>query len=265
MHKWTFSRALAGRSRRKDNDNRVEKPPPWKRFFASSEGGPQRPAFPGRFVAGRQFLTDRSKTATMGSSVMARPREFDREQVLDQAIEVFWQHGYEGTSIQHLVDRMGIHRGSLYCAFGDKHGLFLAALDRYEEVFHSRILERLAEGGHRGKARRAIRRVFEDIVGSCAGSAGRRGCLMTNSAVELAAHDRDTAARVIANLSRLEEALCTALRTAQAEGELARKHDARALARFLASSLQGLRVMGISCPDRTVLRDVARVTLSVLD
>ena len=196
---------------------------------------------------------------------MARPREFDRAQVLDQAIEVFWQRGYEATSIQDLVDRMGIHRGSLYCAFGDKHGLFLAALDRYEEVFHSSILERLAESSLRGRARQAIRHVFDDIVRSCAGHAGRKGCLMTNSAVELAARDRDTAMRVSANLSRLEEALCTAVRTAQADGELSRKHDARALARFLASSLQGLRVMGMSCPDRLVLRDVARVTLSVLD
>ena len=196
---------------------------------------------------------------------MARPREFDRAQVLDQAIEVFWQRGYEATSIQELVDRMGILRGSLYCAFGDKHGLFLAALDRYEEVVHSKILERLADGSLRGRARQAIRHVFHDIVRSCAGQAGRKGCLMTNSAVGLAPRDRDTAARVDANLFRLEKALCTAVRTAQADGELSSKHDARALARFLASSLQGLRVMGMSCSDRTVLRDVARVTLSVLD
>ena len=180
---------------------------------------------------------------------MARPREFDRAQVLDQAIEVFWQRGYEATSIQDLVDRMGIHRGSLYCAFGDKHGLFLAALDRYEEVFHSKILERLADGSLRGRARQAIREVFDDIVRSCAGGGGRKGCLMTNSAVELAARDRDTAARVGANLSRLEKALSTAVRTAQADGQLSSQHDA----------------MGMSCPNRAALRDVARVTLSVLD
>ncbi|HEX9725456.1 MAG TPA: TetR/AcrR family transcriptional regulator [Vicinamibacteria bacterium] len=196
---------------------------------------------------------------------MARPREFDRTQVLDQAIEVFWQRGYERTSIQDLVDRMGIHRGSLYCAFGDKHGLFLAALDRYEEVFHSKILDRLAAGRLRGGAKRAIRRVFDDVVRSCAGESGRKGCLMTNSAVELAARDGDTAARVSANLSRLEEALCAAVRTAQADGELSSRHDARTLARFLLSSLQGLRVMGMASHDRNVLRDVARVTLSMLD
>jgi len=202
---------------------------------------------------------------TNEGTAMARPREFDRTQVLDQAIDVFWQRGYEGTSIQDLVDRMGIHRGSLYCAFGDKHGLFLAALDRYEEVFHSKILDRLAAGGVRGEARQAIRQVFDDVVRSCAGQAGRKGCLMTNSAVELAARDGDTAARVSANLSRLEEALCAAVRTAQADGELSRRHDARTLARFLLSSLQGLRVMGMASHDRNVLRDVARVTLSMLD
>ena len=120
---------------------------------------------------------------TNEGTAMARPREFDRTQVLDQAIDVFWQRGYEGTSIQDLVDRMGIHRGSLYCAFGDKHGLFLAALDRYEEVFHSKILDRLAAGRLGEGARQAIRQVFDDVVRSCASQAGRKGCLMTNSAV----------------------------------------------------------------------------------
>jgi len=196
---------------------------------------------------------------------MARPREFERDVVLDRAIEVFWQRGYQGTSIRDLVDRMGIQRGSLYGAFGDKHGLFLAALDRYEEVFHSAILDKLAEGGHPGRGRRAIERVFQDVLRECAGGNGRKGCLMTNSAVELAARDRDIAARVAANLCRLEQAMLRALRTAQADGELSRKHDARALARFLAASLQGLRVMGKTRPDRALLRDVVRVTLSVLD
>ena len=192
---------------------------------------------------------------------MARPREFDREQVLDQAIEVFWQHGYEGTSVQDLVDHMGINRGSLYGAFGDKHGLFLAALNRYEETFHSTILERLEPSG---SAMRSIRRVFEDVIRECSCDDGRKGCLMTNSAVELAAHDRDTAALVAANFSRLQEAFLKALRTAQADGELGKKQDTKALARFLTSSLQGIRVMGKACPDQALLRDVVRVTLSVL-
>jgi TetR/AcrR family transcriptional repressor of nem operon len=196
---------------------------------------------------------------------MARPREFDRARVLDRAIEIFWQHGYEATSIQDLVDGMGIHRGSLYCAFGDKHGLFLAALDRYEEVFHSKILEQLAGGSRRGRGRRAIREVFDEMVRSCAGRAGRKGCLMTNSAVELAARDRETAARVRAYTSRLEEALCRAVQTAQADGEVSSRYGARPLARFLANSLQGLRVMGMFSDDPSVLRDAARVTLSVLD
>ncbi len=193
---------------------------------------------------------------------MARPREFDRDEVLDQAIEVFWQHGYEGTSVQDLVDSMGINRGSLYGAFGDKHGLFLAALHRYEETFHSTISERLAEGG---SPMQAIRRVFEDVVRECSCDEGRKGCLMTNSAVELAAHDRDTAALVAANFTRLEEAFVKVLRHAQSDGELGKKQNPRALGRFLTSSLQGLRVMGKACPDRVLLRDVVRVTLSVLE
>jgi TetR/AcrR family transcriptional regulator, transcriptional repressor for nem operon len=218
----------------------------------------------GPFLASLPFLTERSKMARMLPG-MPRPIEFDRAEVLDQAIEVFRQRGYQGASIQELVDRMGIQRGSLYGAFGDKHRLFLAALDRYEEVFHAAILGRLEQANRRGGCRQAIRCVFQDVARSCSSHEGRKGCLMTNSAVELGARDRDTRARVAANLSRLEDAFCRALRTAQADGELSPEPDARALGRFLTSSLQGLRVMAKARPEPALLRDVVRMTLTVLD
>jgi TetR/AcrR family transcriptional repressor of nem operon len=193
---------------------------------------------------------------------MPRPREFDREEVLDQAIEVFWQRGYEAASIQDLVDHMGIQRGSLYGAFGDKHGLFLAALDRYEEVFYSRVLAKLETSG---SPRAAIQRVFEDVARECACEDGRKGCLMTNTAVELSTHDDETAERVAANFSRLENGFFQALVAARAKGEIGEEPGARALSRFLTNSFQGLRVMGKACPDRALLRDVVRVTLSALN
>ena len=78
---------------------------------------------------------------------MARHKAFNREEVLDRAIEVFWAHGYEATSIQELVDSMGINRGSLYDTFGDKHRLFLEALDRYEQAFHTNSEKRMHRKG----------------------------------------------------------------------------------------------------------------------
>ncbi len=193
---------------------------------------------------------------------MARPKEFEREEVLDRAIEVFWDRGYEAASIQDLVDQMGINRGSLYDTFGDKHRLFLEALDRYEEVFHAEILEMLTQAG---SPRKAIERVFDSVTRQCACDSGRRGCLLTNTAVELSGHDSDSADRVRANFTRLESAFHRACRESMEKGEIGARHDPRALARFLTSSLQGLRVMSKARPSRAHLRDIARVALSVLD
>lgn len=193
---------------------------------------------------------------------MARPKEFDRAEVLDRAIEVFWNRGYEGTSIQDLVDTMGINRGSLYDTFGDKHRLFLEALDRYEETFHTRIL---AELDDLRRPRRAIERVFDAVIRECACESGRRGCFLTNSAIELSGHDRDTADRVQANFERMETAFERALAVARDTGDVGCRHEPRALARFLTSSLQGLRVMSKAGASRSVLHDIAKVTLSTLD
>ena len=193
---------------------------------------------------------------------MARPKEFEREEVLDRAIEVFWDRGYEAASIQDLVDQMGINRGSLYDTFGDKHHLFLEALDRYEEVFHAEILEMLTEAG---SPRKAIERVFDSVTRQCACDSGRRGCLLTNAAVELSGHDSDTSDRIRANFTRLETAFHQACKASIEKGEIRTRHDPRALARFLTSSLQGLRVMSKARPSRAHLRDITQVALSVLD
>ncbi len=193
---------------------------------------------------------------------MARPKAFDRQEVLDQAIEVFWDRGYEAASIQDLVEHMGINRGSLYDTFGDKHRLFLEALDRYEEAFHAKLFDILSQAG---SPRKAIERVFESVVQQCACDSGRRGCLLTNTAVELSGHDNDTADRVRANFTRLESAFFRACQASQKRNEIGGRHDPRALARFLTSSLQGLRVLSKAGPSRAHLRDIVRVIVSTLD
>jgi TetR/AcrR family transcriptional repressor of nem operon len=186
---------------------------------------------------------------------MGRPREFNREEALDRALQVFWTQGFERTSVEDLTESMGIRRGSLYAAFGDKHRLFLEALDRYEERFY-RDTHRFLEDG---SAREGIRRVFEQVVSDCACGRGTRGCFITNTAVALAEDDPETASRVRANLRRLEDAFASAL---------ARERtfpSPRALARFLTSSLQGLRVLSRCGVALDVLDDAVEVTLSVLD
>jgi TetR/AcrR family transcriptional repressor of nem operon len=193
---------------------------------------------------------------------VARPKEFERDVVLDRAVQVFWARGYEATSIQHLVDRMGIQRASLYATFGDKRGLFLAAIDRYDEAVTAKLLAALEQAGS-GKA--AIRRFFRLKVEAALERGRPRGCLVTNSAAELGARDRGTASRIGAVLKKIEAGFHRAVIRAQETGEIDRAKNPRALARFLTSSAQGLSVMAKASPDRAVLEDIVEVILAALD
>jgi TetR/AcrR family transcriptional repressor of nem operon len=156
---------------------------------------------------------------------------------------------------------MGIQRGSLYGAFGDKRALFLAAMERYDRVMTARLLATLDAPGS-GLA--AIRRFFRLKVEAAQERGRPRGCLVTNSATELGSRDRATASRIGATLDRIEAAFQRAVVRAQAAGEIDPTRDARALARFLTSSAQGLSVMAKTSPDRATLDDIVTITLEVV-
>lgn len=191
---------------------------------------------------------------------MARTKSFDPEVVLDLAVEVFRERGYASTSVDDLIARLGIKRQSLYDTFGDKHALFLAALDRYEQRLHAEVVAVL-EGD--GAGLDAIERVFWAVVE--AGEARRPGCLMVNTAVEAAGRDPEASRRVRRNAERVEQAFRAALERALARGDLAgRSRDLGALARYLSNALRGLQVTARMGADVGELRDVIRVTLSVI-
>jgi len=191
---------------------------------------------------------------------MTRTTEFDQDAALDRAMHLFWRQGYEATSIQDLVEHMGIGRGSLYNTFGDKHALYLAALDWYCATVGAGFLAPLDEPL---PVRAALRRVFDNVVAESLAE-GHHGCLMANSTLELASHDSTVRCRAAANLEGLEERIGRVLAHAQQEGEIGAHHDPRAVARFLFNALQGMRVTAKVTSDRAVLEDIARVTLSVL-
>ena len=193
---------------------------------------------------------------------MARHKEFDRDEALHRAMEVFWSRGYEATSVGDLVEHMGINRQSLYDTFGDKHSLYLAALDRYREVEGRKMFE-LLEGA--GSVKKALRQLFEGVVECALGGGERRGCFVGNATSELAARCKATAEKACGNMAAAEEALYRALLRGKREGEIKGVRDPRAVARFLYSSLQGLQLMSKATKDRKTLEDVVRVTLSVLD
>ncbi|PGH48258.1 TetR/AcrR family transcriptional regulator [Streptomyces sp. Ru87] len=194
---------------------------------------------------------------------MARTKEFDPDAALQSALELFWDRGYEATSMADLVERLGIGRASIYATFGNKHELYLKALDRYNEDRDAALLRELSQPGPALPAVRALVRRFAAEAGS--GDRRGRGCFVTNTAAELGAHDPASARRVGASWDHIETLLHSALVRAGARGELPAGRDPRALARMLLVLLQGLRVVGKASDDPGRVRDAAEQALRLLD
>ena len=192
---------------------------------------------------------------------MARTKEFEPARALTRAMDLFWRRGYEATSVHDLLEEMGIGRGSMYDTFGDKRALFLAALDRFEETRVSRADE-ILEGS--ASAVEGIRRLFETTIEGLVSYEPRRGCLMANTAVELAPHDEQVAGRISRYVRRTEDAFERALVRGRATGEIPADKDPKALAHFLVSTLHGVRVLARAGVDRAVLDDSVRTALEVL-
>lgn len=194
---------------------------------------------------------------------MARPQEFDRQEVIARAMNVFWRKGFEATSIQDLVDATKLNRGSLYNAFGDKAGLFAAVMEAYAAAAPDSELVRALDAG--GPARPAIETFFAALVERGAADKERRGCLIVNTASELVSRDPSVARWMEAAAHRQEKALTTLVERGQTAGEIAPWRDSRALGRFLFAAAQGLIVTGKVDPDPAVLEDIAAMSLSLLD
>jgi TetR/AcrR family transcriptional regulator, transcriptional repressor for nem operon len=192
---------------------------------------------------------------------MARQKEFNQDEVLQKAMEVFWRRGYEAASIQDLVQHMGINRQSMYDTFGDKHALFLQALDRYREIQSRRVFEILDRPG---SVKKNVRLLFEEAVERALSEEGRRGCFVGNATSELAGRCKETAMRTCKSMASAEKTFQRALMRGTEQGEF-RIRDTRAVARFFYCVLQGLVLMAKASRDRKLLNDVVKVTLSVLD
>jgi TetR/AcrR family transcriptional repressor of nem operon len=193
---------------------------------------------------------------------MPRPREFDIDAVLERAMQVFWSKGYEATSLDDLCEATGLGRSSLYAAFGDKHNLLLQSLSRYADNGAERVAKVLMS---KVPLRAALSEFLAAFIDAIVAGPGRRGCFIGNCAAELARNDRGAMQEVRKALARNEDYFRAALTAAEQRGELSPKADVNALAQFLTSSIQGLRLVGKANPDREVLENVAAVILRCLD
>jgi len=192
---------------------------------------------------------------------MARTKEFDTDLVLNKAIELFWEKGYNGCSMQDVVDGLGLSRSSIYETFGDKHQLFLEALKKYRREGVEDMERNLNSATD---IRQALTRIFESILPENPNDPPEKGCFMVNSAIELSIHDPEIAAIVKSNRQDVEDILCKAIKKGQVSGQFANTLNPRSIARFFYTNLSGIRVTAKSGADRKTLEDIIKVTLSVL-
>ncbi|HVW96781.1 MAG TPA: TetR/AcrR family transcriptional regulator [Mucilaginibacter sp.] len=193
---------------------------------------------------------------------MARNKDFDESEVLKKAICLFWDKGYNGTSMQDLVDGLGISRSSLYDTFGDKRQLYMKALEVYQQGYGSQLCTLISAAP---SAKAAIRNLLEMMVNDLLGDEQRKGCFMVNAGIELGAHDTEVGALICQNELQLEQAFLKAIQQGQESGEIDPQKDPQALARFLGNTVKGLQVSVKSTTDRAFFDDVIHTALTILD
>ena len=179
---------------------------------------------------------------------MGRPREFDEEDVVDQAMEVFWRQGYEATSLEDLTERTGLSKSSLYQTFGSKRGLFDAALDRYHEVITAMALRRLEEGD---LGLQDVQSFFTMSAEAARDPMGQLGCLMVNSIGELGATNAWLEPVTVRYRERVHAAFVSALERAIERGELP-KGDVDDKAWLLTTLHHGVAVLQRGNPNAVI-------------
>lgn len=192
---------------------------------------------------------------------MARPKAFDEDAALMQAMQLFWEHGYTATSLAQLTACMGINRQSLYDTYGDKRGLFLMALDRYCAMIGDRLVGPLTQAG---SGLDAIKAAVGAVIGFLTDTPRPRACLMANTAMEVAPHDRAVADKVRGFHYAMERAFAAALTVARRRGEIARTANPDALAAYLVSIVNGMAVAAKAGATKARLQTIAAVALIAL-
>ncbi|MEK8126390.1 TetR/AcrR family transcriptional regulator [Paenibacillus filicis] len=193
---------------------------------------------------------------------MARNKEFDATEVLHKAMEVFGHYGYEGTSLQNLLEGLGIARQSLYDTYGTKRDLFIKAVKHYVEEKSLAVVSHLDRAE---SAKKAIAEIFQIIVSALQDEERRKECLIIHSAIDQVPHDPEIAALFERDRMLLEKAFYEALLRAREQGELGLHQNLDALARYLYHARYGLTQAAKLSNDPKVLEDYSSVVLSTLD
>lgn len=197
---------------------------------------------------------------------MPRPLQFDRDTVLRQALDVFWKKGYDGASVQNLVEATGLNRGSLYNSFGDKATLFAEVMALYFAISPTRVLSDAARADAQDVSARTL---IVDFMGALVHRAqtdqDHKGCLFTNTAAGFYGCSDAMAVRLRKSLSDMETVFATVVARGQTQGDISSTSSPRAIAHFLLAAAHGLNVMARAGASSETLENIVGQTLSVLD
>ena len=192
---------------------------------------------------------------------MPRSEEFNREHAVRQAMNVFWEKGYNGTSMQDLVDATGLNRSSIYNSFGSKHELYKTTLEFYQKesggLFHKALLNAKNPLG-------AIRLLFESFLPEILSEEGNRGCYAMNCKSELGNQEGDIRKWLLANQENTLNVFSGLIKEGQEQGIINTKEDSKTYAYYIFKAFQGFRMTGILIKDRTVLQRIINNTLKVI-
>jgi len=193
---------------------------------------------------------------------VGRPREFDPEDALDEAVEVFWTQGFDATSLRDLLRAMDLSKSSFYQTYGSKGELYLRCIDRYRDRVATRMMQDLERAE---SARAFIEDAFRALTRDLDAENGRRPCLVMNDSGDVERREAAVARRMQQGAERFEAVFRTAVARAQREGDVPPHKDPDALARYLMSSRSGLLAVRKAGASEDELRDIVAVTLSALD
>lgn len=190
---------------------------------------------------------------------MGRSKEFEENSVLQRAMELFWEQGYEKTSMSDLVEHMGIHRKSLYDTFGDKHALYLKVVDRYAEYSTATLK---SETLRAKTAYHAIQYIFDYII---EGNEDKHwGCLFVNAATEMGPWDKEVEEKTEEAFRKTEDFIVGIVREGQEAGEFSCNYDAEILGEILHNTLIGLRVLVRTSASKEKMHRIADFFLKLL-
>ena len=195
-------------------------------------------------------------------SHMARTKDFDENEVLVKAMNLFWTKGYNTTSMEDLVAGLGISRSSLYDTYTDKHTLFIKALENYQHISAVKIQEII---DHPGPAKETVRKLIDMVTEGLLSGRQRKGCFLVNAGVEVGPHDKEVNNLVCRNDQQMEEIFYQVIQQGKKKGEIKNPQDARTLAKFIFNTVKGLQVTAKSTADKSLFNDIIQLAVSILD